>query len=136
MSIRHLVVVAAALAAAGCQPPRPVPAGQPKQDPKQVVAKIGGQNVTAGELDESVKKELSQLEQQYEEQRYQLRRQALEAMLRKRAFEAKAKGRGSPRSSSSSATSPPRWASPPTRRSARCTSARRPAASSSPRSTR
>jgi protein-disulfide isomerase len=94
MSIRHLVVVAAALAAAGCQPPRPVPAGQPKQDPKQVVAKIGGQNVTAGELDESVKKELSQLEQQYEEQRYQLRRQALEAMLRKRAFEAKAKEQG------------------------------------------
>jgi protein-disulfide isomerase len=94
MSIRNLVVVAAVLAAAGCQPPRPPPKGQQKQDPNEAVARIGGQTVTAGELDEAVKKELSQLEQQYQEQRYQLRRQALEGMLRKRAFEAKAKEQG------------------------------------------
>jgi protein-disulfide isomerase len=94
MSIRNLLVAAAALAAAACQPPRPVAPGQPKQDPKQAVARIGGQAVTAGELDESVKKELAQLDQQYQEQRYQLRRQALEAMLRKRAFETKAKEQG------------------------------------------
>jgi protein-disulfide isomerase len=95
MPIRHLLAAAAILAAAGCQPPRPGAAGsQQKQDPKAAVARIGGETVTAGELDESVKKELAQLDQQYQEQRYQLRRQALEGMLRKRAFEAKAKEQG------------------------------------------
>jgi protein-disulfide isomerase len=55
------------------------------------VAKISGQTITAAELDENAKKELAQLDQQYQEQRSQLRRQALENMLRKKAFEAKAK---------------------------------------------
>jgi protein-disulfide isomerase len=94
MSIRRFVVAAALVASAGCQPPRPGAAGAQKQDPKAAVARIGGQTVTAGELDEMVKKDLAQLEQQYQEQRYQLRRQALEAMLRKRAFETKAKEQG------------------------------------------
>jgi protein-disulfide isomerase len=58
------------------------------------VAKIGSHVVTAGELDENVKKELSQLDQQYQEQRYQVRRQALEGLLRKRAFDEKAKAKG------------------------------------------
>jgi protein-disulfide isomerase len=94
MSIRH-VVVAVALSAAACQVPRPPPGqSQQKQDPKEPVARISGQTITAGDLDESVKKDLAQLDQQYQEQRYQLRRQALEAMLRKRAFEAKAKAKG------------------------------------------
>jgi protein-disulfide isomerase len=94
MSIRTLVIAAAALAAA-CQAPRPPAGASPqKQEPGAAVARIGGQTVTAGELDELVKKDLAQLEQQYQEQRYQLRRQALEAMLRKRAFEAKAKEKG------------------------------------------
>jgi protein-disulfide isomerase/predicted transcriptional regulator len=95
MSIRHVAVVAALLAAA-CQAPRPQgqSQGQQKQDPNAPVAKIGGQTITAGELDDSVKKELSQLDQQYQEQRYQLRRQALEAMLRKKAFDAEAKKKG------------------------------------------
>ena len=90
MSIRTAVLAAAVLAAAACQAPRP-PGQAQKQDPSTPVARIGGQTITAGELDESVKKDLAQLEQQYQEQRYQLRHQALENMLRKRAFEAKAK---------------------------------------------
>jgi protein-disulfide isomerase len=93
MSIRTVVFAAAVVVAAGCQAPRPAGQAQTKQDPSAAVARIGGQVVTAGELDESVKKELAQLDQQYQEQRYQLRRQALENMLRKRAFEAKAKAK-------------------------------------------
>ena len=84
-------VIAAALVAAACQAPRPPGQQQQQQDPNAVVARIGGQNITARELDDSVKKELTQLDQQYQEQRYQLRKQGLENMLRRRAFEAKAK---------------------------------------------
>ncbi|WP_242338802.1 MULTISPECIES: thioredoxin domain-containing protein [Anaeromyxobacter] len=95
MKSRHLVVAALALALAACQSPRPAQQasnGQAqKQDPSAPVAKIGSQTITAGELDELVKRDLSQLEQQYQEQKYQLRRQALEAMIRKRIVEEKAK---------------------------------------------
>ena len=94
MKSRHLVVVAA-LALAACQSPRPAQQasnGQAqKQDPGAAVAKVGSQTITAGELDELVKKDLAQLDQQYQEQKYQLRRQALEAMIRKRIVEDKAK---------------------------------------------
>jgi protein-disulfide isomerase len=94
MKSRHLVVVAA-LALAACQSPRPAQQasnGQAqKQDPGAAVAKIGSQTITAGELDELVKRDLAQLDQQYQEQKYQLRHQALEAMIRKRVVEDKAK---------------------------------------------
>jgi protein-disulfide isomerase len=93
MSFRPAFLAAAILVVAGCQAPRP-PGQAQKQDPAAPVAKISGQNVTSAELDESVKKDLAQLDQQYQEQRYQLRRQALENLLRKRAFEAKAKEKG------------------------------------------
>jgi protein-disulfide isomerase len=96
MPNRHLVLVAAAIAAIACQSPRSAQPGQAaqKQDPSTPVAKIAGKVVTAGELDELVKKDLTQLEQQYQEQRYQLRRNALEAMLRQRAFDDRAKAKG------------------------------------------
>jgi protein-disulfide isomerase len=90
MSIRTAILAAAIVAVAGCQAPRP-PGQAQKQDPSAPVARISGQVITAGELDESLKKELAQLDQQYQEQRYQMRRQALENLLRRRAFEAKAK---------------------------------------------
>ncbi len=92
---RALVFVAL-LGAAACQPQRSPQNGQAtqNQDPKAPVARISGQTITAGELDESVKKDLAQLEQRFQEQRYQLRRQALESMLRRRAFDAKAKSKG------------------------------------------
>ena len=91
---RHILVAAALLGVFACQSPRSAPSGQPKQDPKTPVAKIGAQTITAGELDEAVKKDLSQLEQQYQEQRYQIRRNQLESMLRQRAFDDKAKAKG------------------------------------------
>jgi len=95
MSVRNALLAALALAAAACQAPRSQQQGQTqKQDPSVVVAKIGGKAITAGELDEMAKKELRQLETQYQEQRYQLRRNALEAMLRQRAFDEKAKAKG------------------------------------------
>ncbi len=90
MSIRT-VVIAAAFVAAACQAARPPGQSQQQQDPNAPVARIAGQAITARELDDSLKKELAQLDQQYQEQRYQLRKQGLESMLRKRAFEAKAK---------------------------------------------
>jgi protein-disulfide isomerase len=95
MFTRHRLFLAAVLAAAvACQSPRSVQPSQQRLDPSAPVAKIGGKSITSGELDEFVKKDLGQLEQQYQEQKYQLRRNALEAMLRQRAFDEKAKAKG------------------------------------------
>ncbi len=91
---RHLALATALLAAVACQSPRSAQPGQQKQDPSAPVAKIGGKTITAGELDEAVKKDLAQLDQQYQEQRYQIRRNQLESMLRQRAFDEKAKAKG------------------------------------------
>ncbi len=96
MSIRHAVLAATLVAAVACQSPRSAQPGQAqqRQDPSTPVAKIGGKTITAGELDEAVKKDLAQLDQQYQEQRYQLRKNQLESMLRQRAFDEKAKAKG------------------------------------------
>ena len=93
MSLRNVVIGAVAALAAACQSPRPAQqaAAQPKENPSAPVAKIGGQVITAGELDELVKGDLKKLEQQYQEQQYQVRRQGLESMIRRKVFEAKAK---------------------------------------------
>ena len=94
MPTRTVFLAAALVAVVACQSPRSAQPGQPKQDPAATVAKIGGKSITAGELDETVKKDLAQLEQQYHEQKYQVRRNALESMLRQRAFDEKAKAKG------------------------------------------
>jgi hypothetical protein len=97
MRIRLLVLGTAALLAAACQSPRSTQtssSGAQKLDPTQAVAKVSGQTITAGELDQQVGKDLKQLEQQFQEQVYQLRRQALENMIRRRVVEAKAKAAG------------------------------------------
>jgi protein-disulfide isomerase len=94
MSSRQTLLAALAVLAVACQSPRPpqkTANGQPKQDPSAPVAKIGSQTVTAGELDELVKQDLAQLEQQYQKQRHDLRRQALEALVTQKVVEAKAK---------------------------------------------
>jgi protein-disulfide isomerase len=92
---RPILVVAAVLGVVACQSPRSAqPSQQQKQDPSTPVAKIAGKNITAGELDDAVKKDLAQLDQQYQEQRYQIRRNQLESMLRQRAFDDKAKAKG------------------------------------------
>ncbi len=92
--MRIPVLVLGALAAAACQSPRPPQqsqAAQTKLDPSTPVAKVRGQVITAGQLDEKIKKEEKQLEQQYLEQLYNLRKGALEAMIRKQIIEEKAK---------------------------------------------
>lgn len=94
MSIRIAFPAAALVAVVACQSPRSVQPSQPVQDPAAAVAKIGGKPITAGELDETVKKDLAQLDRQYHEQKYQIRRNALESMLRQRAFDEKAKAKG------------------------------------------
>ncbi len=93
MSLRNVVIGAVAALAAACQSPRPAQQASPqqKENPSAPVAKIGGQAITAGELDEVVKADLKRLEQQYQEQQYQLRRQGLESIIRRKVFEAKAK---------------------------------------------
>jgi protein-disulfide isomerase len=91
------VLLLGALAAAACQSPRPPQqsqAGSTKLDPGTPVAKVGGQVITAGQLDEKIKKEEKQLEQQYQEQLYNLRKSGLEAMIQKQVIEAKAKAAG------------------------------------------
>jgi protein-disulfide isomerase len=55
---------------------------------------VCGPTITAAQLDDSVKKDLKQLDQQYQEQVYELKRRALEQMIQKQVFEAKAKVAG------------------------------------------
>jgi protein-disulfide isomerase len=94
MSTRHSFLAALVVATLACQSPRSAQPSQPKQDPAAAVARIGGKSITAGELDEAAKKDLAQLEQQYHEQRYQIRKNALDQMLRQRALEERAKAKG------------------------------------------
>ncbi|HSN92237.1 MAG TPA: thioredoxin domain-containing protein [Anaeromyxobacteraceae bacterium] len=87
------VLGALALFAAACQSPRPAQqASDPgKLDPKMVVAKVGGTPITAAELEDKVRPEQRKLEAQYQERLHELRKNALEAMIRERLVEAKAK---------------------------------------------
>jgi protein-disulfide isomerase len=91
--------LALVLALAACQSPRSAPPGsaaqaQAQQSPQAPVAKIGSATITAGQLDEIVRKDLKQLDQQYQEQVYELKRRSLEGMIQKQVFEAKAKASG------------------------------------------
>lgn len=86
MYAHNALIAAVALAAAGC--------GQPKVKPSEPVAKINGQAISSADLDKEIRGELQQLEDQYQKQVYQTKRQALEVMIQKRLFEAKAKEAG------------------------------------------
>jgi protein-disulfide isomerase len=92
------IVLGLALALAACQSPRSAQPGAASQQqqlaPQAPVAKVGGQTITAAQLDDAVKKDLKALEQQYQEQVYELKRRALEQMIQKQVFEAKAKAAG------------------------------------------
>ncbi len=98
MSTRPLLVGALAALALACQSPRPTQAagtgGAQKLDPAMPVAKVSGQTITGGELDDAVKKDLKQLDQQYQERVYEIRKQALDGMIKKRLVDAKAKAAG------------------------------------------
>jgi protein-disulfide isomerase len=91
MRIRHLSLGALAAAALACQSPRPTPAPGPEAAGKNApVARIGGVVVTADELDKSIRAELAELDQKT----YELRKQALDALIDKRLIDQKAAAAG------------------------------------------
>ncbi len=92
MSLRFLVAGVLALAACSTKsaPPRAASA-QPVTDPKAPVARIGGETITSGELDEAVKKDLRRLESEYQERVYEVKKGGLDQLVVKRLVEAKAK---------------------------------------------
>lgn len=85
MTFPKYLLATLALAAAGCQP---------KAKLAEPVARIGKESISADELDKAVASDLKQLENQYQQQVYQAKRQALEGIIQKRLFEAKAKAAG------------------------------------------
>jgi protein-disulfide isomerase len=96
-STRPYLAVAAALGALACTSPSTTQAkaaAAPAADPNAPVAKIGADAITAKDLEDFAKGELKKLDQQYQEQLYQLKRQALDTMIMKRLVEAKAKAAG------------------------------------------
>ena len=96
-SPRSTLAVVAALGALACTSPSTTqakPAAAPAADPNAPVAKIGAEVISGKELEEFAKGELKKLDQQYQEQLYQMKRQALDSMVMKRIVEAKAKAAG------------------------------------------
>ncbi len=96
-STRPYLAVAAALGALACTSPSTTQAkaaGAPAADPNAPVAKIGTAVISGKELEDYAKGELKKLDQQFQEQTYQLKRQALDTMIMKRLVEDKAKAAG------------------------------------------
>ena len=93
----HRLVLGLLLALVSCTSPRPPtrPASSAEPlDPKAPVARLAGEAITAGELEEAVKKDLRRVEAEHQEKLYQTRRQGLESLIAKRLVEAKAKAQG------------------------------------------
>jgi len=97
-STRPYLAVAAALGALACTSPSTTQAkaapAAPAVDPNAPVAKIGTDAISGKDLEDFAKGELKKLDQQYQEQLYQLKRQALDTMIMKRLVDAKAKAAG------------------------------------------
>jgi len=96
-SPRSYLAIAAAVGALACTSPSTTqakPSAPPAADPNAPVAKIGAEVISGKELEEFAKGELKKLDQQYQEQLYQMKRQALDSMVMKRIVEAKAKAAG------------------------------------------
>lgn len=95
---RLLATLSVAVAVAACQSPH---APQAKQsgsadsgDPKAPVARLNGDTITSGELDEVVHKDLRRIESDYHERVYEIRKAGLDSLITKRLVEAKAKAEG------------------------------------------
>lgn len=96
MSIRNVLAGAALLALAACQSPRSAPSStaapqEKQQAPQTPVAKVGTSTITAAQLDDKIGSQLRSMEREYEQQVYQLKRQALESMIQEQLLDAKAK---------------------------------------------
>jgi len=85
MTFARTLLAVVALAAAGCQP---------KPKPPETMARIGSETITSADLDKAVAADLKQMEMQYQQQVYNAKRQALEGIIQKKVFEAKAKAAG------------------------------------------
>ncbi len=95
MSLRILAAGILAVAACSSKPaPTRANSAQPAADSKAPVARIGGEAITAGELDEAVKKDLRRLESEYQERVYEAKRGGLEQLIVRRLVEGKAKAAG------------------------------------------
>jgi protein-disulfide isomerase len=88
-----VILGAIALTAAACQAPRPAAqaADPSKLDPKLVVAKVDGKPITAADLDEKIVADRRKLEAQFQERLHELRKNALDSMIRERLLDGKAK---------------------------------------------
>jgi len=64
------------------------------EDSNTVVASFGDRKITLGELDKSIKRDLTQLDRQYNEKKHDLRETSLEGLIAKELMEAEAKKRG------------------------------------------
>src|SRR5688572_9239550 len=62
--------------------------------PEMVVATFGDQKITAGQLEEKVKPELAEMNDQFQKQKFQLRQQTLDRMVMENLLEGEAKKRG------------------------------------------
>jgi protein-disulfide isomerase len=99
---RPLLAVVSVLGALACTSPSTTQAkagaapasGTAAADPGAAVAKVGGETITNKDLEEFAKGELKKLDQQFQEQVYQVKRTALENMVIKRLVDARAKAAG------------------------------------------
>lgn len=95
LTSHFLILTAFAIFAGACTSPsgsKRLPAST--NDADAVVAKIGNTTITNKDVNEIAKGELGKLEQQYQEQSYQLKRQAIDTLVAKRLVEEKAKASG------------------------------------------
>ncbi len=97
MPFRPLAIGIVVLAACSSKPaPSPASSSQAAADRKAPVARIGGEVITAGELEDLMKKDLRRLESEYQERAYEMKKGALEQTIVRRLVEAKAKEAGVP----------------------------------------
>ena len=92
----HRLLLGLLMALAACTSPRTPakPASAEPLDPKTPVARLNGEVITAGELEEAVKKDVRRVEAEHQEKLYQTRRQGLESLIARRLVEARAKAQG------------------------------------------
>jgi protein-disulfide isomerase len=107
MNLKILTVSLALAALLGCHSAPPAPENRPSTmapsaaasvnvDRAAVVARLDGETVTEGELDDSVKGGLSRADIDHMEKRHQVRSEGLDALINKKLIDKKAKAAGQP----------------------------------------
>jgi protein-disulfide isomerase len=94
LPLAALLVLVASCKSGGAAAPAPAPTASGSAEPSTVVARIDGQEIRAGEVDAMVRGGLIRAEVQYHEQRYELRKQALDEIIDERLVQKKAKAEG------------------------------------------